>query len=181
MSFTLGNVTRGTQLTKTVEKSSTENSLVKQPLVSTPTKVVIAALALAQVSNRDVVYDLGCGDGRVPIIAAKYFGAKGYCVELREALCALAEANARLNGVSDKVHIICRDLFETDISNATVVFTYMFPSLNKKIFEKIKREGKMGIRVITIDFPVPGEKVVRYTEVPVEGYAFPRRVFLHIT
>ncbi len=166
---------------KTVEKSSIEQSLVKRFLVSTPTKVVIAALALAQVSSRDVLYDLGCGDGRVPIIAAKYFGAEGYCVELQEDLCALAEANARLNSVSDRVHVICRDLFEIDISSATIIFTYMFPSINKKIFEKIKREGKTGIRIITIDFPVPGEKVVRYAEVPVEGYSFPRRVFLHVT
>ncbi len=181
MTLTARDVTRGTLLTKTLEERGTEQSVMKRPLVSTPTKVVIAALALAQVSNRDIVYDLGCGDGRVPIIAAKYFGAEGYCVELREDLCALAEANACLNGVSDKVHIVCRDLFETDISNATVVFTYMFPSLNKKIFEKLKREGKTGIRVITIDFPVPGEKIVRYTEVPVEGYSYPRRVFLHIT
>ncbi len=156
-------------------------SLTKHVLVSTPVEVVIAALKLAGVGAGDVVYDLGCGDGRVPIIAAKYFGAEGYCVEVREDLCAVAEANARLNGVSEKVHVVCRDLFKTVISNATVVFTYMYPSINRRVFEKIKREVGAGVRFITIDFPVPGEEVAGYTEVYVEGYRFPRRIFLYIT
>jgi len=125
------------------------------PWITTPVEIIAYALSLARVTEKDTVYDLGCGDGRVPIIAAKYLGAKGVCVEIDDNLCALAQANIYNNNVEDKVSVVCSDMFTTNLSKATVIYTYLYTSVNKRLSRKIESEIKEGSRIITIDMPIP--------------------------
>jgi len=126
------------------------------PFVPSPLSVVRAALALAEAGPLDVVVDLGCGDGRVAIIAAKYHGSRGMCVEIDEHLCALALANAIENNVSDRVEVYCGDMFDFDCSRATVVYAYLYGSVLSSLAKKLEKELRRGSRVLTLDFKIDG-------------------------
>jgi len=103
----------------------------------------------AKVTSVDVVYDLGSGDGRIPIAAARLYGARAVGIELDPALVREAAGRAREAGVSDKVRFVTDDLFTTDISAATVVSLYLTPFLNFKLLPKLNRELKPGTRVVS--------------------------------
>jgi SAM-dependent methyltransferase len=118
----------------------------------TPAEVVSAMLELAKVTQDDVVYDLGSGDGRTPIAAAKEHGARGVGVEFNPKLVALSRQNAEQAGVADRVRFINADLFQTDISEATVVTLYLLSSLNQKLLPKLQRELKPGTRIVSHAF-----------------------------
>ncbi|MFB3852758.1 MAG: cyclopropane-fatty-acyl-phospholipid synthase family protein [Vicinamibacterales bacterium] len=121
--------------------------------VPTPPEVVAAMLKVAKVGPNDVVYDLGCGDGRIVISAVKDFGAKaGVGIDIDPQRIAEARENAKAAGVSDKVKILEADLFETDISQATVVTLYLLPSLNIKLQPKLMAELKPGTRIVSHAF-----------------------------
>ena len=122
-----------------------------------PPEVVSAMLKLAGVTKGDVVYDLGSGDGRIPIAAA-HVGARAVGVELSPELVAQAVANAEKEGVAGRVRFLQRDLFETDISEATVVTLYLLPALNAKLLPKLNRELKPGTRVVSQSFDMGGPK-----------------------
>ena len=122
--------------------------------VPTPTEVVDAMLGLAKVTSRDVVYDLGSGDGRILITAAQRFGARGVGVDLDGALVTLARQNARKAGMSDRVSFRQADLFATDLSEATVVTLYLSPSVNLRLRSKLQRELKPGTRIVSHRFPI---------------------------
>jgi hypothetical protein len=111
--------------------------------VPTPPEVVDAMLKLAAVTSADLVYDLGSGDGRIPIAAATKYGARAVGIDL---------ANAKAAGVSDKVTFLKQDLFATSISPATVVTIYLQPDLNLKLLPKLNRELKAGTRVVSHAF-----------------------------
>ena len=120
------------------------------------------ALSLARVGPCDVIYDLGCGDGRVVVIAARDFGVrKAVGVELDEALATIASLRAREEGVADRVEIIEGDMFSVDVSEATVVYIYMYASINELLAGKLERELKDGTRVVTLDFPIPSWTPIR--------------------
>ena len=121
------------------------------PYVPTPPKVVDAMLRMARVTASDVVYDLGCGDGRIVIMAAKKYGARGVGVDLDPRRIAEANANAKMERVTGKVTFRVEDVFETDFHDATVVTLYMLPSVNEKLMPKIKAL-KPGTRVVTHAF-----------------------------
>ncbi len=140
--------------------------------VPTPQDVVEAMLKAAQVTATDVVYDLGCGDGRIVITAAQEYGARGVGVDIDPQRIKEAAANARQAGVADKVRFLDADLFETDISEATVVALYLLPSLNEKLQPKLMRELRPGTRVVSHAFGIGDWKPER--ELDVNG----RRVFL---
>ena len=112
-------------------------------------------LKLAGVTKGDVVYDLGSGDGRIPIAAAG-MGARAVGVEISPELVAQAVANAEKEGVAGRVRFLQRDLFETDISEATVVTLYLLPALNAKLLPKLNRELKPGTRVVSQSFDMGG-------------------------
>ncbi|MCS7314338.1 MAG: class I SAM-dependent methyltransferase [Bryobacterales bacterium] len=114
-----------------------------------PPEVVRAMLELAEVTPRDVVYDLGCGDGRIVIAAAKEFGARGVGIDIDPARIAESEQNARRAGVSGRVRFRNEDLFEADIREATVVTLYLWPWVNLKLRPKLLRELKPGTRVVS--------------------------------
>jgi protein-L-isoaspartate O-methyltransferase len=110
--------------------------------VPTPPAVVDAMLQVAAVTERDIVYDLGSGDGRIVITAAKQYGARGVGIEIDPALVTKATENAAAAGVSDRVRFVSQDLFASDISEATVVTLYLLQSINERLRPKLVRELK---------------------------------------
>jgi SAM-dependent methyltransferase len=117
--------------------------------VPTPQPVVDAMLELAQVKAEDVVYDLGSGDGRIVITAAKKYGARGVGIEMDPALVTQAREHAAAAGVANRVRFVTGDLFAADIRPATVVALYLLQSLNERLRPKLVRELKPGSRVVS--------------------------------
>jgi tRNA A58 N-methylase Trm61 len=120
--------------------------------VPTPPAVVDAMLKMAKVTDKDVVYDLGSGDGRIPIAAAKEYGARGIGIDIDPQRIAEANENAKAAGVTDKVRFLNQDLFTSDFSEATVVTLYLLPSLNEKLRPKLQSELKPGTRIVSHSF-----------------------------
>jgi SAM-dependent methyltransferase len=127
------------------------------PYVPTPQPVVNKMLDLAKVGKGDVVYDLGCGDGRVVITAAKERGARGVGIDLNPQRIAEAKANAEKAGVSDKVKFIQGDLFKAKFGDATVVTLYLLPSVNQELRPQLWKQLKVGTRVVSHDFDMGPE------------------------
>jgi SAM-dependent methyltransferase len=127
------------------------------PYVPTPQPVVDKMLDMAKVGKGDVVYDLGCGDGRVVITAAKERGARGVGIDLNPVRIAEAKANAEQAGVSDKVKFIQGDLFKAKFSDATVVTLYLLPSVNQELRPQLWKQLKVGTRVVSHDFDMGPE------------------------
>ena len=120
--------------------------------VPTPQNVVDAMLKLANVHSGDVVYDLGCGDGRVVVTAAKQYGVRGVGIDINPERIAEAQENVRKNEVTNRVTIRNEDLFEADIKEASVVTLYLLTSLNVKLRPKLWRDLKPGTRVVSHSF-----------------------------
>jgi cyclopropane fatty-acyl-phospholipid synthase-like methyltransferase len=136
--------------------------------VPTPQAVVDAMLKMANVTGKDVVYDLGCGDGRIPITAAQRFGAKGIGIDIDPVRIREANENAKIAGVTDKVTFLNQDLFISDFKDATVVTLYLLPSLNEKLMPKLKAELKPGTRIVSHAFDMGSQWPPEKTE-QVEG------------
>jgi len=119
--------------------------------VPTPQPVVDAMLEMAKVTAADVVYDLGCGDGRIPITAVQKYGARGIGIDIDPARIAEANENAKAAGLTGKVTFLNQDLFTSDFSDATVVTLYLLPSLNQKLMPKLKAL-KPGTRIVSHAF-----------------------------
>ena len=115
----------------------------------TPMEVVHVMLRLAQVSPGDVVYDLGCGDGRIVIAAAREFGARGVCVDIDPSRIIESRENARQANVIDRIRFLNEDLFTTDLGEATVVTLFLSRELNLAVRPKLQRELKRGSRIVS--------------------------------
>ena len=126
--------------------------------VPTPQEVVDAMLKVAKVTQNDLVYDLGSGDGRIPITAAKTYNARGVGIDIDPVRIQEATANLKTAGVGDKVRFLNQDLFTTDISQATVVTLYLLPSLNTKLLPKLNKELKPGTRVVSHAFDMKDDQ-----------------------
>lgn len=120
--------------------------------VPTPQQVVDKMLEVAQVKKGDVLYDLGSGDGRIPITAAKKYGIKAVGIDIDPQRIQEANANAQKAGVTDKVKFLQQDLFKTDISEATVVTLYLLPELNVKLRPQLFKQLKPGTRIVSHAF-----------------------------
>ena len=120
--------------------------------VGTPQNVVEAMLELARVTPEDIVYDLGSGDGRIPITAAKKYGARGVGIEIDRFYLRDAFDNVAKAGVGDRVKFLNADLFESDIHEATVVTLFLLPKLNLQLIPKFRRELKPGTRIVSHKF-----------------------------
>lgn len=120
--------------------------------VPSPDSAVLAMLNLAQVTSRDLVYDLGSGDGRIPIMAARQFGARGVGIEIDRRLVMRAEELRKASGVADRVVFLHEDLFEADLREATVVTLFLLQGINLKLMPKLRRELKPGSRVVSLNF-----------------------------
>jgi cyclopropane fatty-acyl-phospholipid synthase-like methyltransferase len=130
----------------------------------TPHAVAETMLTMAEVKPNDVVYDLGSGDGRIPVLAASKYGARAVGIELEPYLLDRSRQSAREQSVSDKVRFVEGDLFSADISEATVVTLYLSPSVNRRLEDKLKRELRPGTRIVSHQFGIGNwipEKTVR--------------------
>ena len=133
-------------------QSATAERPLRKPDVEyepSPHRVVRAMLELARVRQSDVVYDLGSGDGRIPIAAARIHGARGIGIDIDPRRIAEANANARAAAVADRVSFRNEDLFEADFRDATVVTLFLYPDLNLKLRPKLLRELRPGTRVVS--------------------------------
>ena len=126
------------------------------PYVPSPQSVVADMLKLAHVGPQDYVIDLGSGDGRIVLTAAKVFGARGFGVEIKEDLVRRANAAAQSQGLAKRVHFVNADLFLTDISQATVLTMYLLPHTVNLLRDKLFKELRPGTRVLSHDYPLDG-------------------------
>lgn len=153
------------------------------PYVPTPEEVVRLMLHLGEVDEKDLVYDLGSGDGRIPILAAEKLGARGVGVEIDPELIELANDKARYAGVSDRVQFIHQDLFEVDLSKATVVTLYLLPDVNLKLRPKLLKELKPGTRIVSHAFDMGDwepEKVEKVAGRTVYLWTVPEKIPEHL-
>jgi len=149
-------VTLATQATKVEEPKQKE----KKPdviFVPTPQDVVDKMLEMAEVKKGDVLYDLGCGDGRIVVTAAKKYGVKATGFDVDPQRIKEANENVQSNGVGDRVTIRKADIFETDLSEASVVTLYLLPELNVRLMPQL-RKLKPGSRIVSHDFDMRGAK-----------------------
>jgi len=136
------------------------------PFVPTPHEVVEEMLRLANVGKNDVVYDLGCGDGRIVIAAAQKFGARAVGVDIDPERIRESNENARQAGVTDRVKFLQQNFFETDLSEATVVTLYLLPEVNLRLRPKLLRELKPGTRIVSHAFDMGDWKPEKVVKVP---------------
>jgi hypothetical protein len=131
-----------------------ENDNVAGPYVPTPWPIVDELLKLADIGPKDVVYDLGSGDGRLVMTAAKRYGARGVGIELQPSLVERANAEARSEGLAGKVRFVNADLFESSLGEASVVTLYLLPRFVTRLVPKLRSELKPGSRIVSHDYPL---------------------------
>jgi SAM-dependent methyltransferase len=134
------------------QNSGPDQILINAPYVTSPEDVVEAMLKLANVKKGDIVYDLGCGDGRIVIAAAKEYGTRGVGIDINPERIKEARANAKTAGVESLVKFEVNDLFDTDIHEATVVALYLLPEINLRLRPKLLKDLKPGTRVVSHSF-----------------------------
>jgi SAM-dependent methyltransferase len=144
--------------------------------VASDLAVVMEMLRLAEVGPGDLVYDLGCGDGRIVIAAARRFGARAVGVDLDPDLLGQARRNAVAAGVGDRVTFRQQDLFATDLRDATVVTLYLSPEANRRLRPKLQRELRPGTRIVSHDYDLGDWPPEQAVEVPLAERT--HRVFL---
>jgi SAM-dependent methyltransferase len=127
------------------------------PFVPTPQEVVDRMLTLAKVSKTDTLYDLGCGDGRIVVTAAQRYGARGVGIDLNPERIVEAEARAKKAGVENRVSFKVADLFDTDLSPASVVSLYLLPEVNIRLMPRLWAQLKPGSRVVSHAFDMGPE------------------------
>ena len=143
------------------------------PFVASPLPVVKQMLTLAQLQPGEILYDLGCGDGRVVIMAAQEFGARSVGVEMREDLAKQALGKVSELSLDGQVKIINGDMFKVDLAQADVVTLYLTTSANDKVKPKLESELKQGTRVVSHDYEILGWRPVKidnFCENPRLGY-----------
>jgi SAM-dependent methyltransferase len=138
------------------------------PYVPTPYEVVNEMLKMAGVVKKDILYDLGCGDGRIVITAAKEIGCKGIGIDIDPQRIEESNNNAEKAGVTNKVKFLQQDLFEADISKATVVTLYLLQTVNLELRPKMLRVLKPGTRIVSHDFSMRDWRADKSTEVKLE-------------
>jgi SAM-dependent methyltransferase len=139
------------------------------PYVPTKEPVLDRMLQMARVRPGDVLYDLGCGDGRIVIAAARRFGIKGVGIDIDPARIAEARENARKAGVADRVTFIQGDLFDADIKDATVVTLYLLPEVNLKLRPKLLSDLKPGTRIVSHNYDMGDWKPEQTAKLTVDG------------
>jgi Methyltransferase domain len=137
--------------------------------VPTPQAVVDRMLAIAKVNSKDVLYDLGSGDGRIPITAAQKFGIRATGIDINPERIKEANTNAQTAGVTDRVRFLNQDLFQSKFSDATVVTLYLLPELNVKLRPQLLSQLKPGTRIVSHAFDMGEWKPDRTEQVQVEG------------
>ncbi|MCL6640884.1 MAG: class I SAM-dependent methyltransferase [Candidatus Rokubacteria bacterium] len=139
------------------------------PYVPTPERVVDEMLRMANVTGKDVLYDLGSGDGRIVITAARRFGTRGVGIDIDPERIREANENARKAGVTHLVKFIEGDIFDADISEATVVTLYLLPAVNLQIRPKLLRELRPGTRIVSHNYDMGDWQPQRTRRLQVNG------------
>src|SRR6185503_18366143 len=135
------------------------------PYVPTPWPIVDELLKLAEIGPQDIVYDLGSGDGRLVIEAAKRYGSRGVGIELQKKLVEQANADAAREGLAERVKFLEADLFESSYKDASVVTLYLLPRFVTRLVPKLRSELKPGSRVVSHDYPLvpwPPDKTLSF-------------------
>ena len=149
------------------------------PYVPTRPEVMEAMLSLAEIGSRDVVYDLGCGDGRLVIAACKRFGARGLGVDMENDLIARAQAEAQWEGVADRAVFITANLFDLDLKPATVVMLYLSVEINLRLRPRLLSQLPPGARIVSNRFDMGGvwmpERTIQAGDTPVHLWRIARR------
>ena len=138
------------------------------PYVPSPQSVVSDMLRYADVNDKDFLIDLGSGDGRIVLTAAKVFGARGFGVEIKEDLVKRANEAAKQEGLADRVKFIKADLFKTEISQATIITMYLLPDTVNLLKDKFLTELKPGTRIVSHDYPLTGWIPEKYVQMDLE-------------
>jgi len=131
------------------------------PFVPSPPQVVRQMLMLADLRPGEIFFDLGAGDGRTVIMAAKDFGARAVGVELREDLAKKASATVYEQNLQDRITLVNGDMLQVDLTSADVIFLYLTTSANEKIKGKLESELKRGVRIVSHDYEVVGWKPIK--------------------
>jgi SAM-dependent methyltransferase len=143
------------------------------PYEPSPVPVVQAMLRLADIQAGELVYDLGCGDGRVVIAAVRERGARGVCVDIDPRRIAEARDNAALAGVADRIRFLTEDLFRTEIGDADVVMLFLWPSVNLALRPRLRAELKPGARIVSHEHGMGDWKPEQTLRVPDHGHTHP--------
>jgi hypothetical protein len=138
------------------------------PYVPSPQSVVADMLRYADVGAQDFLIDLGSGDGRIVLTAAKVFGARGFGVEIKDDLVKKANEAAQQEGVADRVKFLKQDLFKTDVSQATVITMYLLPDTVNLLKDKFLNELRPGTRIVSHDYPLTGWIPEKYVQMDLE-------------
>ncbi len=147
------------------------------PFVPTGEDVIPRVLEALDLGPGDVFYDLGCGDGRVAVEAAKNYPIRrAVCVEIRPELAAEAVLRAKREGVEDRVLVLNTSFFNVGLWDATAVYMYLLTSVNELLRPKLERELRTGARVVTLDFEIPGWRPARV----IGGGGWQRTIYLYI-
>lgn len=137
--------------------------------VPTPWEIARRMLELAAIRPEDTLYDLGSGDGRIPIMAAQEFGCKAVGIERDRELCRYSERRVEELNLQEQVQFQCADFFEADLRPATVVTLYLLSAVNGQLQSRLASHLRPGSRVVALDFEVPGWRPARTTKVVSEG------------
>ena len=138
------------------------------PYVPSPQSVVSDMLRYAEVNEKDFLIDLGSGDGRIVLTAAKVFGARGFGVEIKDDLVRKSNETAQKEGVADRVKFMKQDLFKTDMSQATVITMYLLPDTVNLLKDKFLSELRPGTRIVSHDYPLTGWIPEKYVQMDLE-------------
>ncbi len=131
------------------------------PFVPSPVQVIRQMLVLAELRAGEIFFDLGAGDGRTVVMAAKEYGARAVGVELREDLAKKALSTIYEQGLQDRITIVNGDMFNVDLTSADVIFLYLTTSANEKVKPKLENELRHGTRIISHDYEIVGWKPVK--------------------
>ena len=138
------------------------------PYVPSPQSVVSDMLRYADVGPQDFLIDLGSGDGRIVLTAAKVFGARGFGVEIKDDLVKKSNEAAKIEGLADRVRFMKQDLFKTDMSQATVITMYLLPDTVNLLKDKFLAELRPGTRIVSHDYPLTGWIPEKYVQMDLE-------------
>jgi Ribosomal protein L11 methylase len=149
----------------TIPVARSQEVQIRTPYVASPPDIVNAMLKLAGAGKSDVIYDLGCGDGRIVITAAKEYGARGVGIDINPQRIDEANQNAKREHVANLVNFRIGDVFESDVRQASIVALYMLPDVNLKLRPKLQNELKPGSRIVTHGFAMGNWQPTKVEEV----------------
>ena len=153
-------------------------SVLWVPFLATPVHVARRMLVLAGAKPGELIVDLGCGDGRILLIAAEEFGCRCIGVEIDEKLAELARKKVKERRLSKLIKIFTGDLMNFDISQADIVTIYLTPAILGKLSLKLKKELKKGARIVSHDYQIPGWQCIFKEHIPTRGYHV-HRIYLY--